>query len=60
MTDDKGRKYDPSLHLDMDFGEALGRFGQTDPKEMRDLIGKTKRKKPPSSDMDNGGSAAPS
>ena len=47
MTDDKRRKYDPPLRLDMDFKEGLVRFGQTDPKEMRELIERIKRKKSP-------------
>jgi hypothetical protein len=28
------RKYEKPLHIDMDFGEALERFGTTDPDEL--------------------------
>jgi hypothetical protein len=32
----KGRKLQPKLHLDMGFGEALARFTQTDPAELNE------------------------
>lgn len=43
----KGRKQEPPLHIDMDFGEALARFAKTDPKEVADLVEKSRQKKPP-------------
>jgi hypothetical protein len=42
-----GRKYEPPLYLDMDFEEALERFGTTDPKEVKELMERAKEKKPP-------------
>jgi hypothetical protein len=45
-----GRKYEPPLYLDMDFEEALERFGTTDPKEVRELMETGKTKKPPGPD----------
>ena len=33
-----GRSYEKPLHLDMDFGEALERFGRTDVKELPDNV----------------------
>lgn len=44
MTD---RKREAPLFLDMDFGEALERFGTTDPKDVKDLMERAKKKKPP-------------
>jgi hypothetical protein len=35
----KGRKLQPKLHLDMGFGEALARFTQTDPAELSETQG---------------------
>lgn len=32
------KNYEPPLFLDMDFGEALTRFGNTNPKEMRNKM----------------------
>ncbi len=46
MTDEK-RKHEPPLNLDMDFGEALTRFLQTDPQEVQESIERSKQKKPP-------------
>jgi len=43
----RGKKYEPPLFLDMDFGEALERFGTTDPKEVKELMERAKEKKPP-------------
>jgi len=40
-----GKKYEPSLRLDMDFEEALERFGSADKKEVDKLLRRTKRKK---------------
>ena len=34
MTTGPKKRRDPPLRLDMDFGEALGRFIQTDPAEL--------------------------
>jgi len=48
MTDQK-RKLEPPLNLDMDFGEALKRFLQTDPKEVEESVERSKTKKPPGS-----------
>ncbi|RVD56023.1 hypothetical protein EN828_23090 [Mesorhizobium sp. M2D.F.Ca.ET.185.01.1.1] len=42
-----GKKYEPPLHLDIDFAEALERFGATDKKEVDELIAQAKKKKPP-------------
>ena len=46
MTDQK-RKLEPPLKLDLDFGQALERFLQTDPKEVDESIERSKSKKPP-------------
>lgn len=43
----KGKKLEPKLHLDMDFGEALERFIQTKPEEVEEGIKRSKTKKPP-------------
>lgn len=55
----RGKKYEPPLHIDMDFGEALERFGATDPKELDELLKRDKNKKkagkakdPPGSQVD--------
>lgn len=45
-----GRKYEPPLYLDMDFEEALERFGTVDSKEVKVSIGRAKVKKPPGPD----------
>jgi hypothetical protein len=42
----KGGKQEPPLHLDLDFGEALRRLAQTDPKEVEDSIKRSKQKRP--------------
>jgi hypothetical protein len=34
MTGNTGKKLDPPLFLDLDFGEALGRYAQTKPEEV--------------------------
>ncbi len=39
------KKYEPPLALDMDFGEALARFGQTDKREADELADRAKSKK---------------
>jgi hypothetical protein len=44
---EKGKKLEPALHLDMDFGEALERFARTKPQEVADSIERSKQKKPP-------------
>lgn len=44
-----GKKYEKPLHLDLDFDEALERFGQTDKKEVDESIDRAKGKKPPGS-----------
>lgn len=41
----KGKKLEPKLYLDMDFSEALERFGTTNPNEVKELIERAKRKK---------------
>lgn len=38
-------KYEPPLALDMDFGEALDRFGLTDKNEAVELATRAKKKK---------------
>lgn len=45
-----GKKYEKRLYLDMDFGEALERFGAADPKEVKELMEQAKEKKPPGPD----------
>ena len=42
-----GKKYEPPLHLDMDFAEALKRFGKTEKEEVDKSIERAKKKKPP-------------
>jgi len=37
-----GRKYEKKLYIDLPFDEALERFAQTDPKEVRELVGRKK------------------
>jgi hypothetical protein len=37
-----GKKYEKKLYIDMPFDEALERFAGTDPKEVRELIGRKK------------------
>jgi hypothetical protein len=46
MTGEK-RKTEPPFGLDMDFGEALGRFVRVDPKEVAESIDRSKQKRPP-------------
>ena len=46
MTD-KGRKLEPPLKLDMDFGEALSRFVATRPEQVEESIERSKTKRPP-------------
>ena len=49
-------KYEPPLALDMDFGEALSRFGQTEKNEADELADKARtKKKPPKPKEGNGG-----
>ena len=49
MSDEKkkGRKHEPPLYIDMDFGEAAERFSGVDPREVEANIAKSKMKKPP-------------
>ena len=42
-----GRKMEPPLKLDMDFGEALTRFTKTKPGEVAESVERSKTKKPP-------------
>jgi len=44
---EKKRKLEPKLKLDLDFNEALERFVQTDPEEVKESIERAKQKKPP-------------
>jgi hypothetical protein len=44
---EKGKKLEPPMHLDMDFGEALSRFVATKPEEVAASIEKAKTKRPP-------------
>lgn len=46
------KNYESPLHIDMDFGEALERFAETDKKESDELIERGKKKKPPESKKD--------
>ena len=41
------KNYEPPLHLDMDFEEALERFAKTNKKEADRLVERGKKKKPP-------------
>jgi hypothetical protein len=43
----KGVKHLSPFKIKMDFGEALERFIQTDPREVEELIKRSKTKKPP-------------
>ena len=43
---EKGKKLEPKLKLDMPFAEALERFIQTKPKEVEKSIEKAKQSKP--------------
>jgi hypothetical protein len=49
------KSYEAPLHLDMDFEEALERFGSTDKKEADRLVERGKKKKPPKPKKDNDG-----
>jgi hypothetical protein len=42
-----GKKYEKPLYIDMDFDEALERFGTTDPKEVNESMERAKEKRPP-------------
>jgi hypothetical protein len=44
MKDKKARKTEPPLHLDMEFGEALIRFAQTNPEEVEPPKGRKKKR----------------
>lgn len=39
------RKTEPPLYINMDFGEALGRFAQTKPAEVEELVKRAKQAK---------------
>lgn len=43
----KGKKLEPTLKLNMSFGELLARLVQTDKKEVEESIDRAKTKKPP-------------
>ena len=43
----EGKKLEPPLKLDMDFGEALSRFVATFTKEVEESVERSKTKKPP-------------
>lgn len=43
----KPSSYEPPLHLDMDFGEALERFARTEKSEADELAKNSKKKKLP-------------
>jgi len=51
----KRRTYDDKMKLEMPFAEALKRFSETDPKEMRANIKRAKQKKPPGGKKPSGG-----
>lgn len=51
-----GRKYEDKLWIDMPFDEALERFAEVDPEEMRENIRKAGKKKPPGRDKPPEGS----
>lgn len=42
-----GDKYEKPLFIEMDFEEAIERFGRTDPKEVKESIERAKEKQPP-------------
>ena len=44
MKDKKARKTEPPLHLEMGFGEALARFAQTKPEEVKPPKGRKRKK----------------
>ena len=44
---EKGKKLEPPLHLDMDFGEALERLARVKPQEVAESIDRSKQKRPP-------------
>ncbi len=50
MTDEKVRKTEAPLKLDMSFSEALRRLMSTDPKEVAESIDRSKTKKPAQGD----------
>jgi len=41
-----GRKYEKKLYIDMNFEEALERFGTTDPAELPDNIKLSRKRRP--------------
>lgn len=43
----ESKKLEPKFWLEMDFGEALGRFVRTDPKEVAESVERSKQKRPP-------------
>lgn len=45
MSDDKKRKHERPLYIDMPFGEALGRFIGVDPKELPEKLKDAKQPK---------------
>lgn len=51
---DKGRKLEPPLHLEMDFGEAFERFAKVKPKEVAESIERSKKKRPPGAETLDG------
>jgi hypothetical protein len=46
----KGKKLEPPLRLEMDFGEALERFVGTKPTEVDESVNRAKEKGPPQDD----------
>lgn len=49
-----GKKYEKKLYIDMDFDEALERFGTTDPAELPDNIKLSKKRRGPGSNKPPG------
>ena len=50
----ESKKLEPKFGLEMDFGEALGRFVRTDPKEVAESVERSKQQKPPGEDPPGG------
>ena len=50
-----GRKYEKKLYIEMDFDDALERFGTVDPAELPDNIKLSKKRRGPGSNKPPGG-----
>jgi hypothetical protein len=54
-----GRTYQKPLRIEMNFEEALERFGTTDPNELPDNIKLSRKRRPSSANTKAGGSRTP-